>query len=375
MRRITGRTLVPITALAWLATAYPLPCPAETLEIGSPAPNFALPGVDGKTYRLNDFRDAEVLVVVFTCNHCPTAQAYEDRIKELAADYKDQRVALVAISPNDPLAVRLDELGYSDVGDSLAEMKSRAKDRGFNFPYLYDGRDQQVSRAYGPLATPHAFVFDRARKLRFAGRIDDSDNPARVTSRDTRNAIDAVLAKTPVPVERTRVFGCSIKWSDKRESVKQSLETWAEEAVGLKLIDEPGLRALVKNDGKNLRLINVWATWCGPCVGELPEFVTVNRMYRHRDFELITISADSPEERRKVLEVLVRKQVSATNYLFDGHDKYKLLDAVDKKSPGPLPHTVLIAPGGKVLYRKAGPCEPMEIKKAIVGYLGRTYKD
>jgi peroxiredoxin len=374
MRAITGRTLVPAAVLLWLAMACPRPCLAEPLEIGSPAPDFELPGVDGKTYRLDSFREAEVLVIVFTCNHCPTAQAYEDRIEKLAADYKEKKVAVVAISPNDPLAVRLDELGYTDVGDSFDEMKIHAKDRGFRFPYLYDGEHQKVSLAYGPLATPHVFVFDRARKLRFAGRIDNSDKPQRVTSSDTRNAIEALLAGRPVPVEKTKVFGCSIKWSDKRDSVKESLATWAKEKVDLKLIDEKGIRALVKNDGKKLRLINVWATWCGPCLVELPEFVAMNRMYRRRDFELITISADSPEDKAKALEMLVAKQVSANNYLFDGNDKYKLMDAVDEKSLGPLPHTVLIAPGGKVLYSKSGPCEPMKIKKAVVGYLGRTYK-
>ena len=368
-RTVCGAAAWLICGTACLAAAAP-----ATLEIGAAAPDFKLPGVDGKQYSLESFRDAEVLVVVFTCNHCPTAQAYEDRIKQLAADYKDKKVALVAISPNDPAAVRLDELGYTDVGDSLEDMKIRAKDQDFKFPYLYDGEDQKVSRAYGPVATPHVFVFDRARKLRFVGRIDDSDKPDRVTSHDTRNAIEALLAGKPVPVEKTKTFGCSIKWSDKRDSAKKSLETWAKEEVDLKPIDEKGIKTLVKNDGKKLRLINVWATWCGPCVAELPEFVTMNRMYRHRDFELVTISADAPEEKDKALEVLKKKQVSATNYLFDGNDKYKLMDAVDEKSSGAVPHTMLIAPGGKVLYRKSGPCDPLEIKQAIVGYLGRTYK-
>src|ERR1700752_930901 len=109
-----------------------------TLALGSAAPDFKLPGVDGKTYRLKDFADAKVLVVLFTCNHCPTAQAYEGRIIKMHADYKDRGVALVAISPNDPRAVRLDELGYTDLSDSLAEMKIRARDRGLRFPYLYD---------------------------------------------------------------------------------------------------------------------------------------------------------------------------------------------------------------------------------------------
>src|SRR3954469_324362 len=112
------------------------------LEIGAAAPDFRLPGVDGKTYALADFADAKVLVVVFTCNHCPTAQAYEGRIAKLHADYRDKGVAVVAISPNDPEAVRLDELGYTDLGDSFQEMKIRAKDRGYSYPYLYDGETQ-----------------------------------------------------------------------------------------------------------------------------------------------------------------------------------------------------------------------------------------
>ncbi len=356
------------------AAGYVPPSAAGTLEIGSAAPDFNLPGIDGKQYSLKSFRSDDILVVVFTCNHCPTAQAYEDRIKRLATDYQGKKVAVVAISPNDPLAVRLDELGYTDVGDALEDMKIRAKDHAFNFPYLYDGAEQKVSRAYGPVATPHVFVFDRARKLRFVGRIDNSDKPERVTSHDTRNAIEALLAGQPVAVEKTKVFGCSTKWSEKRDSVKKSLEAWAKEDVDLMLIDEKGIKSLGKNDGKNLRLINVWATWCGPCVAEIAEFVAMNRMYRHRGFELITISADAPEEKERALEFLEKKQVSAKNYLFAGNDKYKLMDAVDEKSSGAVPHTILIAPGGKVLYRKSGPCEPLEIKKAIVGYLGRTYK-
>ncbi len=351
-----------------------LPCAAGTLAIGSAAPDFNLPGVDGKRHSLESFCAADILVIIFTCNHCPTAQAYEERIKQLAADYRQKKVAVVAISGNDPRALRLDELGYSDVGDSLEEMKIRAQDHAFNFPYLYDGETQKVSRAYGPVATPHVFVFDRARRLRFVGRIDDSDKPEQVISHDTRNAIEALLAGNPVPVERTKTFGCSIKWMDKRQSVKNSLEAWAKEEIDPKLIDEQQIKALVRNEGQKLRLINVWATWCGPCVAELPEFVTINRMYRHRDFELVTISADAPAEKEKARQVLTRKQVAAANYLFAGNNKYKLMDAVDEKCAGAVPHTILIAPGGKVLYRKSGPCEPLEIKKAIVGYLGRTYQ-
>src|SRR5687768_4713988 len=119
-----------------------------TLPIGSPAPDFSLQGTDGKTYSLKDFSSYKILLIVFTCNHCPTAQAYEDRIKQLVTDYKGKGVGVVAISPNDPLSVRLDELGYTDLSDSFAEMKLRAKDKQYNFPYLYDGETSAVSLKY-----------------------------------------------------------------------------------------------------------------------------------------------------------------------------------------------------------------------------------
>jgi len=350
------------------------PGTAETLRIGQKAPGFKLPGVDGKEYSLEDFADAKVLVLIFTCNHCPTAQAYEGRIKQLVKDYRDKGVAVVAISPNDPKALRLDELGYTDVSDSLEEMKIRAEEQAFNFPYLYDGDRQEVSRAYGPAATPHVFIFDEARRLRYVGRIDDSAKLQRVTSHDARRAIDALLAGNPVAVEKTRTFGCSVKWSDKRPSVEAALKRWAAEEVTLQRIDKAGVERLVKNDSKKLRLINVWATWCGPCLTEFPELVSIHRRYRKRDFELITISADPEEQEEQALSFLNKEHASCRNYRFVGQNEYVLAEAVDEKWQGPLPYTLLVAPGGKILYRKQGELEPLALRRAIVGYLGRVYK-
>lgn len=348
----------------------------KTLAIGSKAPDFTLPGVDGKKHKLSEYDKAKVLVIVFTCNHCPTAQAYEERIKKLAADYKNKGVVLVAISPNDPRAVRLDELGYTDLSDSLEEMKIRAKDKGFNFPYLYDGDKQEIARAYGPVATPHVFIFDAERKLRYVGRVDDNErDPNAVKSHDARNAIEAVLVGKPAPVETTRTFGCSIKWSDKRESANQSLEKWAKEAVTLNAIDLEGVKKLVKNDSKKLRLINVWATWCGPCAQEFPDLVEINRMYRRREFEMVSISVDSGLNiKDRVQSFLEENHASFTNYLFSGADTYALIDVVDPKWPGPIPYTLIVKPGGEVLYRHLGSIEPLEVKKVIVEYVGRTYK-
>src|SRR5262249_33462291 len=195
------------------------------LAIGDAAPDFSLKGVDDRTHALKDFADAKVLVVVFTCNHCPTANAYAGRIQKLHDDFKDKGVALVAISPNDPLAVRLDELSDTDVGDSFEDMKIRAKEKAITYPYLYDGETQKVSLAYGVLATPHVFVFDRDRKLRYNGRIDDAD-VKEPKSHDARNAIEAVLAGRPGAGKKTRGFGRSAKGAGKRGGAGKALAEW-----------------------------------------------------------------------------------------------------------------------------------------------------
>lgn len=367
------KCLLPACVMLSLAGVVPADPPdLATLPIGAAAPDFQLPGVDGETHGLKDFASARVLVVIFTCNHCPTAQAYEKRIADLHHDFKDKGVAVVAISPNDPSALRLDELGYTDLSDSFEEMKIRARDHKFLYPYLYDGETQAVSKAYGVLATPHVFIFDEGRKLRYAGRFDDSDVKA-VKSHDARNAVEALLAGKPVPVEKTRVFGCSTKWADKRSDAKKSLERWNAEPVTLEPIDVAGVAKLVKDGGPKLTLINVWASWCGPCVAELPEFVTMNRMYRGRPFRLVTISLDDLAKKDEALRVLQENHVAATNYILNSDDRDAFAEALDKNWPGPVPYTLLVAPGGKVLYRKAGAVEPLEVKRAIVGHLGRTY--
>lgn len=343
------------------------------LEIGAQAPDFDLPGVDGKNYRLSDFADANILVVVFTANHCPTAQAYEGRIMQLVTDYKDKGVAVVAISPNDPLAVRLDELGYSDLGDSFEEMKIRVKERKFNFPYLYDGQTQSVSVQYGPVSTPHVFIFDKERKLQYSGAIDNNEDPNKIKKNFVRDAIDSLLEGREVALKKTKPFGCSIKWADKRKSAEQAFQQWAKEPVDVNLIDAKGIRTLMKNDSGKLRLVNIWATWCAPCVIEIPELVNINRMYRGRPFEMITISGDSPGKKDGVLAFLKSKQVSCTSYLFNSDDKTELVEAVDKDWQGGIPYTVIVKPGGEVIYRHSGQIDPLEVKKAIIGYLGRYY--
>lgn len=343
----------------------------EPLPLGAAAPDFKLPGVDGREWSLADFHAARALVVVFTCNHCPTAQAYEERLKKIVEDYQAKGVALVAISPNDPKSVRLDELGYTDLGDSFEDMKVRAKDRGFNFPYLYDGDPAEVSRAYGPVATPHAMVFDAERKLRYTGRIDDSERASLVKVDDVRAALDSVLAGSLPELAQTKAFGCSIKWAGKEAQVQQYLAKLASEPVSVEAVDAAGLAALRKGEGSKVRLVNFWATWCGPCVTEFPDLVEINRMYRNRDFEFVAVAANFPDEKAQVLKFLTKQQASNRNLLFGSTDKYPLIEAVDKTWSGALPFTVLLSAKGDVLYRREGAIEPLALKRAILDAIGR----
>ena len=358
--------------LAFAAAAYAAePTDHPTLKLGSPAPDFSLPGIDGKTYSLASFADAKILVVIFTSVHCPTAQAYEGRIKRLVTDYSPRGVAFVAINPNNPDGVRLDEQGYTDLDDTFDSMKLRAADRGFNYPFLDDGPAEVVARQYGPVATPHVFIFDGARKLRFQGRIDDSEREDLAKNHDTRNALDALLAGKEPPVTETMVFGCSVKWADKAESNRRWRAQVAKEPVAIEAADAAALRELRANRSGKIRVINVWATWCGPCVSEFDQLIETNLIYRNRDFELVTVAAQFPDEKDKVLKFLQQHHASTRNLVFGETDKYKLMAALDPDWNGALPHTLVLGADGAVLYRQTGELDFLKLRRVLVPALNR----
>ena len=362
MRSLLASCLLILIALTAGAAEHP-----PVLALGAPLPDFKLTGVDDKVYTPADFAAAKVLVVVFICNHCPTAQAYEERIKQLVTDYAPKGVALVAINPNSAAAVRFDEMGYGDLGDTFPEMKIRAAHHHFNFPYLDDGEQQEIVTKFGALATPHVFIFDAERKLRFQGRIDNSEREDLVKARDTRAALDALLAGREPEVTKTRVFGCSIKWKDKISENERWMARVAKEPVKLEKVDAAGMKALRANaDSGKLRLVNFWATWCGPCVSEFDEVVEQNLRFRGRGFELVTVAAQFPDEEQKVLKFLQDHHSSARNLIFGDTDKYALIEAFDKDWNGELPYTLLIGADGKVLYHTSGSIDFVELRRAIV---------
>jgi peroxiredoxin len=349
------------------------------LKIGDTAPDFSLPGIDGKTHTLAEYAKAKLLMIAFISNHCPDSHAAEGRIKKLVADMKGKSFALVAINPNNPDGLSIDELGYSKYNDGFGDMKKYAAEAGFDFPYLYDGDKQAAAQAYGCLATPHVFLFDAERKLRYKGQFDDShlEDAVTVKSPDARNAVEALLAGKPVSIEVTKPHGCSTKWMSKRGGIAAQMTKWDRTPVDMATIDAAGVTALRKNGTQNVRLFNVWATWCVPCVAEFPELVTIN------------ISVDEAKDVAKVKEFLEKRGAGlsgrgkaalkaegrpSNSYIFSGGELKDLMSVLDPEWPGGVPHTVLVAPNGEVIWRHNGPVDGDELRAKVFEYMGGFYK-
>ena len=363
----------------------------KTLSIGDQAPDFTLQGVDGERHSLDDYKTAKLLVIAFISNHCPDSQAAEERLKKLVTDFSKRGVSLVAINPNSPDGLRADELGYSKYNDSYEEMILHAKEQAFNFPYLNDGDTQLTAKAYGCLATPHIFIFDTDRKLQYKGELDDSRfaDPATVKRSAARDAIEALLAGKPVPLAETRPHGCSTKWLEKKASVGEEIAQWKQKPVDVEVIDAAGVAKLRKNGTPKLRLINVWSTSCAPCIQEFPELVKTARKFGMRQFELITISLDHPQEIGKAKAFLEKNHASlpdrlkaslkaegrtTNNYLFAGANQDELVKVLDPEWPGPIPHSVLVDQDGRIVWRHNGMVDGEELRATILERLGRYYQ-
>lgn len=368
-----------MSAACAIAPAAEVP---KVLPIGSELPAFSLLGIDGKTHTEKDYADAKILCVVFTCNHCPDSVAAAARTEEIHKDYKDKGIAIIAVNSNNPKSLRPDELGYSPYGDSFEEMKPFADSHGWTFPYLYDGEKQEFATACGAQSTPHVFVFDADRKLRYTGRMDDAGrSKSPVEKSYLRNAFDDLLAGKEIAEPVTRSFGCSTKWLFKGNSVADEQKAWEEKPVTLDELDENLAISLRQNKSGNVRVINFWSTTCGPCVAEFPMLVETYRRFQNRNVDFISISMDPPEDKAKAKKFLQSRHAAlsdrtkpsmekegrtSNNYIWTGENADKLAEAIAPDWTGALPLTVIISAGGEILWTDADDIDVVELRSEIL---------
>ncbi|MBC7980136.1 MAG: redoxin domain-containing protein [Armatimonadetes bacterium] len=354
----------------------------KVLPIGSDLPSFSLPGIDGKNHTEKDYAEAKILCLVFTCNHCPDSVASAARTEVIHQDYKDKGVAIVAINSNNPGSLTPDELGYSPFGDSFEEMAPFAKDFGWTFPYLYDGENQQLATACGAQSTPHIFIFDADRKLRYTGRMDDAGSSTGPVEKSfIRDAFDALLAGSQIKEPVTRSFGCSTKWLFKGSTVVAEQKSWEGRPVTLDDLDEDIAKKLRENKSGNVRLINFWSTTCGPCVAEFPALIETYRRFQNRNVDLITISMDPSDNKGTVKKFLESRHTAlsdhtkpsmdkegrtSNNYIWNGGNPDKLAEAIFPEWTGALPLSIIIAPDGKIIWSHNDGVDVVELRRQIL---------
>jgi peroxiredoxin len=368
-----------LTQLNAQGAAAPHPSPASVdlpamkpdpehplMPIGTVAPHFALKGVDDKIHTLAEFSNAKLLVVIFESIHCPVSENYESRIRELYDTYNGKGVAFVAINPNNPVAVRLDELGYTDLTDSPADMKIRVREQQIPWPYLYDGETQEVVQKFGAVATPHVFIFDRDRKLRYEGRIDDNQNQALVKVHDARDAIDALLAGGTVAVAHRPAFGCSTKWLSKSKDVAREWRTIMAEPVVLTQASLADVNALRANAGDNVTVVHFWSTGTQNVERDFSDLETTYRMFRGRAYDFVTVNGDSSANTAKTAEFLKAQHASSRNLQISPADLDAIQTAFGSKWRADEEYTVVIAPHGKIVYAREGPIDILDVRHAAL---------
>jgi hypothetical protein len=346
------------------APAYPV------LPLGSDLPHFSLPGVDGKNHSPAELRSAKILAVMFESNHCPASLAYQERVHELLATYKTRGFGLMLINPNNPRAVRLNELGYTDMNDSFDEMKVRARFYNWTLPYLYDGETQTTGMKFGAVATPHIFIFDAERKLRYQGAIDDSRNSAGVKLRYAADAIEALLAGRQVATPETRALGCTTKWIDRSiAGVEDEMKAIQATPVSLTPIDAAGLKALRANATSNkTTIVSFWRTGDRLSEAQFADLQTSFRMYSlsPRPVDMVTVSLDAPDQSAKVLAYLKSQYATSTNRQFATTDVAPLQAAFGLKWNPSQAFTVIIDPAGNITYQKQGRIDIREVRRVVL---------
>ena len=341
-KTLTGRLCLLATAAFWLLTLAP---GAWCLPIGTTAPDFTLTDLTGKSHSLREYRGKNV-IIVFIAARCPISRAYTDRLRAISRDYGSRPDSiLLAINPS--------------ANESLDEIRRHAETNSLDFPILTDDRSA-VADAYGAERTPDVFVVDPQGRLRYSGRIDSSHLPRRDTRPDLRLALDEILAGKPVTIPSTTAMGCPIVRpakanADGQKSPAKSVATAGTPEISVRKLKPADYHRMLREPASRAVIVNFWATWCGPCVAEFPEFVKLDTQLRARGVRFVSISADEmPDLNDQVIPFLRKQNARFDHFIQDVDDPQEMIDVVYKDWPGTLPATFLYDKQGKLHFLRFG---------------------
>ncbi len=343
---------------------------SAALTVGAAAPEFELKDLSGQSHSLKSYR-GKPTVIAFISARCPISNLYKDRIKAVADEYSKRDVNFVGIN--------------SSADETVAEVRAHAKENNFSFTVLKD-EGNVVADAYAAERTPKVYVIDAEGVLRYQGRIDNSQNIRLVKQNDLRVALDELLAGKVVTVADTQAMGCIIKrvqdlaqsktakpapgkTTTKPAAAKPAAASAA--AVNVALLKPAAFADMIKKSAGKVVIVNFWATWCGPCVAEFPEFVKLDNEYRAKGgVRFVHITADdSTDLKTKVIPFLKKQQSQADQFLQDTEDPQEMIDAVFKEWSGVLPATFVYDKTGKMVFHRLGIIDRdvliAEIEKAL----------
>ena len=330
-------------------------------------PKFLLPGISDKYYKNNDFNKSGNLGIVFLSNHCPISQKFQDYLVDLKSMIDSTENDFFVVSPNNESAIDPDDLAYSDLGDSFLEMKTRAKHKNYNFPYLYDGKRQELTNALNVKVTPSAFVFNKNRKLTYFGRIGGNNEIKDITELDFYKAL--MRSNLETTLIKTQVYGSKVKVADDIKTTEAKLKRYSKETVKLSVLEKRNLDFIKRIQIGKLKLIYIWANNDKEKRDNLLAISNIHKTYRKRGLAVITVCVESSENANLIRNELERAQLSALNFLVEGQDFSPLTSFVPNSVKSITPLCVLVNKQ-KVIHHQGGKVENHILRRKILDFLG-----
>ena len=316
-------------------------------------PPFSLRATNGEIYSESDFKDKKVLGIVFLSNHCKVSQLFQNHLIDLTRKYSKD-VVIIAVSPNYEQSILPDELAYSDLGDSFEDMVKRANRMKYNFPFLHDGDDQNLTKEIGAKITPTIYLYNQNRELFYSGRIGNIDSPDNMETSEVNQAISNLLIGKKESLKRTKVFGTAIKTKDHLLVAEQVRQRYADEKVRVSQADARKLNFYLTHNTRKPKLFYVWQTNDGKPRDNLIKLSFLYKIFRKRGLKLITVCIAKKDEKDKIVEYLENSQLSSTNFIVYGHNISTLASIIPDEVEKVTPYFRLLSSKGKKLVGSQG---------------------